>query len=81
MTLVYIEKALKQLKKLDKSVSIRILSYMDEVAKLKDPRERGKSLVGNLTGFWRYRIGDYRILDEKLVIFVVEIGHRREVYK
>ena len=85
MTLVYTEKALKQLKKLDKSVSIRILSYLDEVAKLKDPRERGKSLVGNLTGFWRYRIGDYRILcrisDEKLVIFVVEIGHRREVYK
>ena len=85
MTLVYTEKALKQLKKLDKSVSIRILSYMDEVAKLKDPRERGKSLVGNLTGFWRYRIGDYRILcrisDEKLVIFVVAIGHRREVYK
>jgi mRNA interferase RelE/StbE len=84
MTVVYSEKALKQLKKLDKVISGRIVDYMDEVAKLKDPRERGKILVGNLLGFWRYRVGDYRILcrirDNELVITVVEVGHRREVY-
>ena len=85
MKVVYSEKAFKQLKKLSKSVSGRIVDYMDEVAKLEDPRERGKSLVGNLIGFWRYRVGDYRILcrikDEELIISVVEVGHRREVYR
>lgn len=84
MTLVYSDSALKQLKKMDKPVSTRILDYMDEVAKLENPRERGKMLVGNLIGFWRYRVGDYRLLcriiDEELVITVVEVGHRREVY-
>ena len=84
MTVVYSEKARKQLAKFDNSIKKRILDYMDEVAKLKDPRERGKMLVGNMLGFWRYRVGDYRILcrirDTDLVISVVEVGHRREVY-
>ncbi|MDY2842996.1 MAG: type II toxin-antitoxin system RelE/ParE family toxin [Treponema sp.] len=84
MKIVYTEKVLKQLKKLDKSVSSRIVDYMDEVAKLEAPRSRGKSLVGNLIGLWRYRVGDYRILcriiDDELVIMVVEIGHRKGIY-
>jgi mRNA interferase RelE/StbE len=84
VTVVYSEKARKQLAKFDNSIKKRILDYMDEVAKLKDPRERGKMLVGNLLGFLRYRVGDYRILcrirDTDLVISVVEVGHRREVY-
>ena len=84
MKIVYTEKVLKQLKKLDKSVSSRIVDYMDEVANLEAPRSRGKSLVGNLIGLWRYRVGDYRILcriiDDELVIMVVEIGHRKGVY-
>lgn len=84
MKLGYTVFALKQLKKLDKQVSSRILDYMDEVAKLENPRERGKMLVGNLIGFWRYRVGDYRVLckikDNELVITVVNVGHRREVY-
>lgn len=84
MKVVYLNKARKQLAKLDNSVKRRILDYMDEVAKLENPRERGKMLVGNLIGFWRYRVGDYRLLcriiDEELVITVVEVGHRREVY-
>jgi len=84
MTLVYSDLALKQLKKLDKPVSKRIVDYMDDVAKLGNPRERGKMLVGNLIGFWRYRVGDYRVLckikDNELVITVVDVGQRREVY-
>lgn len=84
MKVVYLNKARKQLAKLDNSVKRRILDYMDEVAKLENPRERGKMLVGNLIGFWRYRVGDYRLLcriiDEELVIAVVEVGHRKEVY-
>ena len=85
MTLIYSDIALKQLKKIDKTISKRILDYMDEVAKLKNPRERGKMLVGNLIGFWRYRVGDYRILckirDQELIISVVYIAHRKEVYR
>lgn len=84
MTLIYSDLALKQLKKIDKPVSMKILNYMDDVAELENPRSRGKMLVGNLLGFWRYRVGDYRILckirDQELIISVVEIGHRREIY-
>ncbi|UTC57551.1 type II toxin-antitoxin system RelE/ParE family toxin [Treponema sp. OMZ 305] len=83
MKVDYSEGARKQLKKLDTSVRKRILDYMDEVALLDNPRVRGKMLVGNLLGFWRYRIGAYRVLckiiDTTMVIFVVDIGHRKEV--
>lgn len=57
---------------------------MDEVSKLENPRSRGKRLVGNLTGFWRYRVADYRLIcqikDDQLIIIVVEIGHRKNIY-
>jgi len=80
----YSEDVRKQLKKLDNSVKKRILDFMDEVAMLENPRVRGKMLVGNLLGFWRYRVGAYRILckiiDSTMVICVVDIGHRKEVY-
>ena len=84
MKVVFSANALQQLKKLDKPTSSSIVDYMAEVSKLKNPRDRGKMLVGNLLGFWRYRVGDYRILcrikDDELVISVVEVGHKREVY-
>lgn len=84
MKVVFQEKARKQLLKLDKAVTKRIIDYMAEVSALADPRARGKSLVGNLVGFWRYRVGDYRVLcrikDKELVVSVVEIGHRSNVY-
>ena len=58
---------------------------MDEVSKLDDPRVRGKALVGNYIGLWRYRVGDYRILcdikNDELCILVVDVGHRRDVYE
>ena len=70
----------KAMRKLDKGVD-----ELDEIAKLEDPRSRGKALTGNLAGVWRYRVGDYRILcdinDGRLVILVVDVAHRREVYK
>ena len=85
MTLIYSEKFLKEVKKIDKHVQKKIFDYMDEVAKLDDPRVRGKALVGNLAGFWRYRVGDYRVLcrikENELIIFVVEVGHRKEIYE
>lgn len=72
-------------RKLDKGVAARVFDELDEIAKLEDPRSRGKALTGNLAGVWRYRVGDYRILcdinDGRLVILVVDVAHRREVYK
>lgn len=84
MKVVYLAKPRKQLAKLDNSVKKRILDYMDEIANLSDPRSKGKSLVGDLKGFWRYRVGDYRLIcrihDEELEILVVDLGHRKEIY-
>lgn len=75
----------KAMRKLDKGVAARVFDELDEIAKLEDPRSRGKALTGNLSGVWRYRVGDYRILcdinDGRLVILVVDVAHRREVYK
>ena len=78
--------ALKQLKKLDKSVSSLILGWIRKnLEGCHNPRIHGKALVANKSGQWRYRIGDYRILaeinDVEVVILVVNIGHRREIYK
>ncbi|WP_415713759.1 type II toxin-antitoxin system RelE family toxin [Maridesulfovibrio sp.] len=81
-TVEYTSKAKKSLRKLDKKVAERILDYMDDLP--EDPRGKGKALLGNLDGFWRYRVGDYRVLakleDDKLIILVVEAGHRRKIY-
>jgi mRNA interferase RelE/StbE len=52
---------------------------------LDNPRHLGKALQGNLQGYWRYRVGDYRILceiiDSQMIIYTIEIGHRREIYR
>ncbi|WP_440710713.1 type II toxin-antitoxin system RelE family toxin [Herbiconiux sp. YIM B11900] len=74
----------RRLRKLDRTIASRLTSYLDELAGLDDPRSRGKGLTGALTGVWRYRIGDYRLLaevqDERLVIFAFEFVHRSEAY-
>ena len=77
--------ARKQLKKIDKQWQSKILDYLeDEVATLEDPKDKGKGLVGNKKGLWRYRVGDYRIIcqiiDDEVVILVVIVGHRKNVY-
>ena len=79
------EKAVRSLRKMDKQAARRIRDELAEIAALDDPRSRGKALTGNLAGLWRYRVGDYRIIcdieDGVLVILVVDVAHRREVYK
>ncbi|UCB33420.1 ParE toxin of type II toxin-antitoxin system, parDE (plasmid) [Duffyella gerundensis] len=84
-TISYSERALKSLRKIDKQNARRIVDFMDlRVAVAADPRQSGKPLKGELGEFWRYRVGDYRILceigDDELVILAATIGHRREVY-
>ncbi len=83
----YTDTAVKQLKKIDRPVALRLLDYMDQrVASADDPRSLGKNLVGPKLGeYWRYRVGDIRIIckiqDDQVCILVIEIGNRREVYK
>lgn len=75
----------RELRKLDRQVSARILDELEEVSRLDDPRSRGKALVGNLSGLWRYRVGDYRVVcdieDGVMLIAVIDVAHRREVYR
>jgi mRNA interferase RelE/StbE len=78
--------ALKELEKLDKPVKRRILKFLNErVAKLENPRQVGARLQGTLSGFWKYRVGDYRLIcsleHARVVVLILRVGHRREVYK
>jgi len=80
------ERALKELKKLGHQAQRDIIAYLDErVAGDADPRRFGKGLKADLVGLWRYRVGDYRILcqikDRELIVLVVAVGHRRDVYE
>ena len=74
----------KAARKLDPQVLRRIKAYLDEVCELDDPRSRGKGLTADLAGYWRYRIGDYRVLvevrDADLVIIAITLGHRSDIY-
>ena len=81
----YSGRALKSLKKLDKSVAQRAMDFMERrVAVLNDPRVLGKPLKGELATFWRYRLGQYRMIcnieDQKLVVLVLQVGHRKNIY-
>lgn len=84
--LEFSNKAKKQLKKMDKGVSKVIVAWLSKnINHTQNPRQHGKGLTADKSGLWRYRVGDYRILaqieDEKLVVYAVTIGHRRDVYK
>ena len=85
-TIDYTDSARKQLLKLDKQTARRIVDFMDaRIASVDDPRSTGKALSGPLGGFWRYRVGDYRVIcdiqDGALRVLVVAVGNRREIYR
>ena len=78
--------ALKDLRALGTADARRVVRFLNErIAGSDDPRRVGKVLVGDLAGIWRYRVGDIRILvrfeDHRLIVFVVEMGNRRDVYR
>lgn len=79
------ESALVSLKKLDKPIRTQIEKYLDKLIAIDDPRQRGKGLTGSRLGQWRYRVGDYRLIceikDDVLVVLVLEIGHRSNIYR
>lgn len=82
----YEEKAVRQIRKLDPATRKLIKSWIEKnLLNTDNPGQHGKGLTGNLSQYWRYRVGDYRILaeiiDTKIVIIIVEVGHRRDIYK
>ena len=76
----------KQFSKLDHTIQKFIFNWIQiHLEGIDTPRTFGKSLKGNKAGLWRYRVGGYRliceIIDNKLIILVLTVGHRREIYK
>ncbi|CAB0785365.1 type II toxin-antitoxin system RelE/ParE family toxin [Corynebacterium diphtheriae bv. mitis] len=77
-------RAVKSFKKLDTGEQRRVSKFLREVGALEDPRLQGKALTANKSGLWRWRVGDYRIIadivDARVVVVVVDVGHRSKVY-
>ena len=81
----YTKQAEKALRKMDLSVQKKIYSWIGEnLEGCENPRKYGKALTANHKGEWSYRVGDYRIIaeiqDDKIIILVTRVGHRREIY-
>lgn len=84
-TIEFDERAKRDLSKLDKPIQKRIRRYLqDRIATANDPKSFGHGLTHDLSGLWRFRVGDYRILcnieDDRLIVLVVAVGHRSVVY-
>jgi mRNA interferase RelE/StbE len=77
----------RELSNLDAQHARRILKFLHErLANLDDPRSIGKALQGSRLGeFWKYRVGDYRLIckieDGRVVVLVLRVGHRKEIYR
>lgn len=80
------DKALKELTNLNPATQRRILRYLrDRIANSDNPRSLGTALKGQLSEYWRYRIGNYRVIcnihDAELTVLVIRIAHRSKVYR
>ena len=85
-TIRYLKSARKEAQKIDPQARERIREYVEQrVAKLDYPWQLGEPLKGQWASFWRYRVGDYRVIcelrDQELVILVVRLGHQKDVYR
>lgn len=85
-TVEYTPQAVKELKKLDRSVRALIIGWIEKnLIGCENPRQHSKGLTANRSGQWRYRVGNYRLLaeiqEEKIVILILSVGHRSEVYQ
>ena len=77
--------ALKKLKKMDRYQTALLVGWIEKnLVDCIDPRVQGKALVANHKGKWRYRVGDYRLLalieDKEIVITLIDVGHRKDIY-
>jgi mRNA interferase RelE/StbE len=86
-TIELTDAAVRQLERLDNTAAKRVWKFLCErIARLENPRSIGGALQGKVLGeFWKYRVGDYRLIakieDDRLVILVLRLGHRRETYR
>ena len=83
---IYEKKAIKSLSNIDKGQQTLIISWIEKnLVNTDDPKKHGKALKGNLKEYWRYRIGNYRLLadinDDQIKIIILNIGHRKDIYK
>ncbi len=76
--------ATKEFRNLDIPIQKRIAVLVDKIEASVNPRFSGKALKGN-DKEWRYRVGDYRLVceikDRELIVWMIRVGHRREVYR
>lgn len=84
--LLYSRRADRQLARLDPGVRRVIVAWLNKnIDGCDNPRATGKCLTAGLSGKWRYRVGDYRVLCEiresELVVLAIEVGHRRDVHR
>ena len=80
------DSARRELRRLDHTAQMRILRFTGErLRAVDDPRQLGSALSGALSGLWRYRVGDFRIIcrieDDRLVVLVVSVGDRKDIYR
>ena len=85
-SIVFTERFNKSFEKLDNYTQTMIIHWIEKhLSNCENPRISGKTLSGELKGLWRYRIGDYRmiceIVDDKLIVLALTIGHRKDIYK
>lgn len=80
-----LKRAEKYLENIDNKDKRRIAQYLDELITHKEPHKKGKALTGKLKGLWRFRVGDYRVIARidgaTITILVLDIGHRKDIYK
>ncbi|MDR1012765.1 MAG: type II toxin-antitoxin system RelE/ParE family toxin [Lactobacillales bacterium] len=86
MKLLFSKNFKQSIRKIDKHQAKLIKNWIDKnLNNMIDPRSKGKALTGSLLGFWRYRIGDYRLIikikDNELLIILIDIAHRKDVYR
>lgn len=82
----YSKRAVKELKKLDLPTARIIYGWIEKnLVNCEDPRLHGKALTGNIKGYWRYRVGTYRIIadinDSQMTICVISTSHRKDIYR
>ena len=82
---IYEKKAIKSLSKIDKGQQKIILAWVEKnLVDTYDPKKHGKALKGNLKEYWRYRVGNYRILadinNDQITIIILNISHRKDIY-
>lgn len=84
-TIKYTKTFQKEVRKLDRPIQKKVRSFFEELESTENPRSKGKALTQNLSGLWRYRIENFRIIceiqDSELVILTLKIGHRSKIYR